>query len=61
MYAALRDGNKIFVVSPVFSGNFVILWDAECLKEELKDKMSHQREDVMRYVSFELRKKAKPF
>ena len=52
MYAALRDGNKIFVVSPVFSGNFVILWDAECLKEELKDQMSHQREDVTRYVSF---------
>lgn len=42
MQLCVTEIKKKFFVSPVFSGNLVILWDAECLKEELKDKVSHQ-------------------
>lgn len=42
MQLCVTEIKKKLFVSPVFSGNLVILWDAECLKEELKDKVSHQ-------------------
>lgn len=42
MQLCVTEIKKKLFVSPVFSGNLVILWDAECLKEEFKDKVSHQ-------------------
>ena len=57
----LRHGNKILFVSPVFRGNLVILWDAECLKEYLKDKVSHQGRCHAVCTVLAFRKKEKQF
>ena len=61
IYATLRHGNKILFVSPVFRGNLVILWDAECLKEYLKDKVSHQGRCHAVCTVLAFRKKEKQF